>query len=399
MNKVELLAPAGDLERLKFAFMYGADAVYLGGREFSLRANAINFSIDEIKQAAKIAHNLNKKVYVTVNIVFHNEDLEGLKEYLKALEESCVDAIIVSDIIVIDIIKKENINLEVHLSTQASTLNSKSAQFFIDQGVKRIVLARECSRKDIIEIKKDTNADLEVFIHGAMCTSFSGKCVLSNCLTNRDSNRGGCAQICRWVFDINGTDKPFSITPKDLNMVKYIEDMINIGVNSFKIEGRMRSIYYIATVLKTYREIIDKINNNTITEAYISYYQDILNRCANRESTPQFYETLPTNKEQYFLGRQEISNQDFIGLVLDYDEKEKMAIIEQRNYFQVGDILEVFGANLDATEIKIEKIYDENNNQIEIARHPKMIVKIPCNIKVSKNDIFRLKIFDIYSYL
>ncbi len=399
MSKVELLAPAGDLEKLQFAFLYGADAVYIGGKDFSLRANATNFTIEQIQTAVKYAHDLKKKVYVTVNIVFHNEDLKGLKEYLQALEKAQVDAIIVSDLVVIDLIAKEKINLEVHLSTQASTLNAKSANFYKKEGVTRLVLAREASREDIIHIKKQTNMDLEVFIHGAMCTSFSGKCVLSNCFTNRDSNRGGCAQICRWIFAIAGSDKPFSITPKDLNMVTYIKDMMDIGVNSFKIEGRMRSIYYVSTVLNVYRSIIDKIESKTITDAYIKYYQDILNRCANRESTPQFYDNLPTNKEQYFLGRQEESNQDFIGLVKAYDEKKKIATIEQRNYFKIGDVLEAFGPNKEPFEIKINKIYNENMEEIDVARHPRMIVQIPCEKQLAENDMLRLKIFDISSYL
>ena len=399
MNKVELLAPAGDLERLKFAFLYGADAVYIGGKEYSLRANAKNFTLEEIQEGVEYAHKLHKKVYVTVNIVFHNEDSKGLKEYLKKLAKIKVDAIIVSDLVVIDIIQKEKINLEVHLSTQASTLNASSAKFYLKQNVKRLVLAREASREDIIDIKEKTQADLEVFIHGAMCTSFSGKCVLSNCFTNRDANRGGCAQICRWIFAIEKGTKPFSIMPKDLNMVKYIEDMINIGVNSFKIEGRMRSIYYVSTILYVYRQIIDKIMNNTLTAAYVRYYQDILNRCANRESTPQFYDKLPTNKEQYFLDREEKSNQDFIGLVLDYDAKTKLATIEQRNYFKVGDELELFGPNKEPIPIKVHKIFDENMEEIEVARHPQMLVKLEVDGDVCQNDIVRLKVFDISSYL
>ncbi len=399
MNKVELLAPAGDLERLKLAFLYGADAVYIGGKDYSLRANAKNFTLDEIKEAVSYAHELNKKVYVTVNIVFHNEDLPGLKNYLKQLEKIKVDAIIVSDIAVMEILKKEKINLEVHLSTQASILNASSALFYKKEGVKRIVLAREAHKEDIKKIKKATNLDLEVFIHGAMCSSFSGKCVLSNCFTNRDSNRGGCAQICRWCFEIHGSDKVFSITPKDLNMVAFIQDMIDIGVNSFKIEGRMRSVYYVATVLNVYRFIIDKIEHNALTTAYIKYYQDILNRCANRESTAQFYDKLPTHKEQYFLGRQEESNQDFIGLVKSYDKEKKLVTIEQRNYFKIGDVLEVFGPNMEPIEFKVNKMFDEDMQEIQIARHPQMQVVMPCEIELKENDIFRLKKFDISSYL
>ena len=230
---IELLAPAGNLERLKIAFLYGADAVYIGGYEYSLRANAINFSKEELKEAVLFAHQYQRKVYVTVNIVFHNRDLDGLKNYLWELALIKVDAVIVSDIAVITMIREEKIPLEIHLSTQASTLNYEAALFYKNLGVKRIVLAREACRKDILDIKEKTGLDLECFIQGAMCTSFSGKCVLSNVATNRDSNRGGCAQICRWIFKINEEEKPFSMTPKDLNMSIYLKDMMDIGVNSF----------------------------------------------------------------------------------------------------------------------------------------------------------------------
>lgn len=397
MGKIELLAPAGDLERLKVAFHYGADAVYIGGRDFSLRANAKNFSLDEIKEAVKYAHNLNKKVFVAVNIVFHNADTEGLDEYLKKLKEYNVDAIIASDIVAIK--KATAIGLEVHLSTQASTMNYESAKFWKKLGVTRIVLARECDRDNIKRIKDETNLDLEAFIHGAMCTSISGKCVLSNYCTNRDSNRGGCAQICRWTFDIDHTDETFSITPKDLNMVENIADMINIGVNSFKIEGRMRSIYYIATIILTYRKIIDKINDGTITEGYLKYSLNILNRCANRDSVAQFYNKLPGSDEQYFLGRDELSNQDFLGIVIDYDEYTKEVTLEQRNYFKVGDEVQFFGPNMETFNYVINNIKNEDNESIDVARHPRMIVKFIVEEKLSKGDMMRIKVFDKKDFL
>ncbi len=399
MSKIELLAPAGDLERLKIAFLYGADAVYIGGQEFSLRANAKNFSLEEIKKSCDYAHNLNKKVYVTVNIVFHNKNLDGLDKYLKKLDECHIDAIIASDIVVLTMAKKLNVSYEVHLSTQASTLNYGQGLFYKDLGVTRLVLAREASKNDIKRIKEETNLELECFIHGAMCTSISGKCILSNYCTNRDSNRGGCAQICRWVFDLENTSQAFSITPKDLNMVPYIKEMIEIGVNSFKVEGRMRSVYYIATVINVYRNIIDKILNNTLTDNECKYYLDILNRCANRDSTPQFFKSLPTRKEQYFLGREEISNQDFLGIVLDYDEKSKMATIEQRNYFKEGDIVEFFGPNLETYTYKVHNILNENDEIIDVARHPKMIVKLKIDKKLEKLDMMRIKVFDKDTYL
>lgn len=390
----ELLAPAGDLERLKQAFFYGADACYIGYKNYSLRANAKNFSIEEIKEAVIYAHSLDKKVYVTVNIVFHNKDLEGLVEYLKKLEEINVDAIIVSDIAVIKLVRENNINLEIHLSTQASTLNSYSATFWKNLGVKRIVLAREASREDIKKIKEKTNLDLEVFIHGAMCTSFSGRCVMSNYLTNRDSNRGGCAQVCRWMFNIGSSNNTFMMMPKDLNMAYYLKDLIDLNVNSFKVEGRMRSVYYIASVIMTYRNLLDKLKNNTLTEADLKYAIAILNRTANRESTPQFFDKLPTYKEQYYNGREEVSNQDFLGIVKSYDEEKGIVEIEQRNYFEEGTLVEFIGPNKEPITYEINKIYDETGEKIDIARHPKMTVFLPINIKLDKGDIMRLKVFD-----
>lgn len=394
---IELLAPAGNLERLKIAYLYGADAVYVGGRKFSLRANAINFDIDELKEATHFAHQLHKKIYVTVNIVFHNKDLDGLKEYLIQLSQIGVDAVIVSDIAVIQCILKNFIPLEIHLSTQASTLNYEAALFYKKLGVKRIVLAREASRDDIKVIKEKTGLDLECFIQGAMCTSISGKCVLSNVTTNRDSNRGGCAQICRWSFRINDNENVFSMTPKDLNMAIYLKDMMDIGVNSFKVEGRMRSVYYIATIIYEYRHLFDKIKANTLTKQDIYYSNDIINRCANRESTSQFYNGLPTENEQYFLGREEVSNQDFLGIVLKvYDDK---ILLEQRNYFKVGDEVEIFGPNMEPVTFTIHTIYDENMVEIDVARHPRMLVYLDCKQRIVLNSMMRIKVFDKSSYL
>ena len=394
---IELLAPAGNLERLKIAFLYGADAVYIGGYEYSLRANAINFSREELKEAVEFAHQLQKRVYVTVNIVFHNKDLDGLKEYLESLASIQVDAVIVSDIAVIRTIKDHHIPLEIHLSTQASTLNYEAALYYKNLGVKRIVLAREASRDDIKDIKDKTGLDLECFIQGAMCTSFSGKCVLSNVATNRDSNRGGCAQICRWVFLINNEKDVFSMTPKDLNMATYLEDMMGIGVNSFKVEGRMRSVYYIATVIYEYRHLFDKIKSNTLRESDILYSNDIINRCANRESTPQFYDKMPTSLEQYYLGREEVSNQDFLGIVQEC--KDNVILLEERNYFKVGDVVEFFGPNMEAFTYKIEEIKDILGQNIEVARHPRMQVYLPIDRMVPKDTMMRLKVFDKKDYL
>ncbi len=388
----ELLAPAGDFEKMKFAYLYGADAIYCGGQNFSLRANAKNFSLDELKEAARYAHSLNKKIYVTVNIVFHDEDLTGLEEYLIYLDSINIDGIIASDITVIKLCKELNLSLSICLSTQASTLNSRAVKFWQGLGVTRVVLAREASREDIESIRK-TGIEIETFIHGAMCTSFSGKCVLSNYMTNRDSNRGGCAQICRWEFD-RGKSPEFTIMPKDLNMVPFIKNQIDQGIASFKIEGRMRSIYYVSTVLLSYRRMIDAALNNTLTKEMEDYYLKVLNRCANRESTPQFYGKLPGEDEQYWNGRSEVSNQDFLGLVLDYDKDAHLATIEVRNYFELGYDVEFFGPNHETFTYHINKIYDDNSEELTVCNHPKSIIKLPVDFVLEKNDMMRLKVVD-----
>lgn len=397
MKKIELLSPAGNLEKVKWAFMYGADAVYFGGRDYGLRANAENLSLDEIKEACSYAHSLNKKVYVTVNIVFHDEDFNGLEDYLKGLYEAHVDAVIVSDPSVISIIKKTVPNLEIHISTQQSTLNYEVAKFWSEEGAKRVVLGREASKNDMLSILKNTDIDIEVFIQGAMCVSYSGRCVLSNYLTNRDSNRGGCSQICRWNFDLFdeyknkiSSDEDFAITVKDLTLIPYIGELIDMGITSLKIEGRMRSIYYIATVLHVYRQVIDEYYETGKIEN-IDKYNYQLFRCANRDSVPQFYLEKPGVNEQYYSGRCEESNKDFLGIVLDYDELNKEIILEQRNYFKIGDEVTIFGPNIDDFDLKIEYIKDENDSYIDVARHPLQIVKIPCNKKVYKNDIIRVR--------
>lgn len=388
----ELLAPAGDFEKLEFAYLYGADAVYFGGQNFSLRANAKNFSLEDMKKATEYAHSLGKKVYVTVNIVFHDSDFDGLDDYLKYLDSINIDGIIASDIAVIKRVQELRLHFSVTLSTQASLLNTRAVKFWKNLGVTRVVLAREASREEIKKVK-DTDIEVETFIHGAMCTSFSGKCVLSNYMTLRDSNRGGCAQVCRWNFTVEN-NPDLTITPKDLNMIPFIKEEIDMGIDSFKIEGRMRSMYYVATVIDCYRRMIDAAQNNTLTPGLERYYLNILNRCANRESTPQFYDKLPGVNEQYFNGREEISNQDFLGLVVDYDEKNNMAIVESRNCFKVGDVVEFFGPNMETFTYKINTIYNDLDEKIEVSRHPKTLVKLPIPQILEKNSMMRLKVFD-----
>ncbi len=389
--KYELLLPAGDLSRLKTACIYGADAVYIGGYNYSLRANANNFSLDEIREACEFAHKLNKKVYVTVNMIFHNEDLSGLDEYLMALDEIGIDSYIVSDFAVIEAIKRLKIKTPFFISTQKSITNLETIKFYKSLGAYRVVLARECSREDIKYIKENIDTEVEVFIHGAMCTSYSGRCVMSNYVTRRDSNRGGCSQVCRFVFD-NGLDDEYAFSSKDLNMIEYLPDMMNLGIESYKIEGRMKSMYYIATVANAYRTIMDKKINGTLTEDDIVYYKKVLNRVSNRENTSQFYNGVPGEEGQYFNGRQELSNQDFLALVIDYDKESKIATLEQRNKFSVGDVVEVFGPNTSVKSFEIKDILNDKDEYVESASHAQEVVRVKIPFEVSSDDIIRVKI-------
>ena len=370
-NKIELLSPAGDLERLKIACLYGADAVYIGGKDYSLRANANNFSIDEIKEACDFAHKLNKKVYLTLNIVFHNEDIAGVYEYIKKVVEAGIDAFIVSDLFIVKYIH-DNFDVEVHLSTQASTTNKESVKFLMNEGVKRVVLAREVGLKEIKEIIDETGVDIECFIHGAMCTFYSGRCVLSNYFTNRDSNRGGCAQVCRFNFKID--DKPFSMAVKDLNASYIIKDMIEAGVKSLKIEGRMRSPYYLATVISSYRKIIDSYYNNTLNEQILKEENKILSRVSNRDNSTHFFTKEADMTDQYYSGRWELSNQDYLAFVLEYDKENKKCKIAQRNYFSVGDKVEIFTPTGQRIIHVIDKLYNEDMESVTKANHAEEIL-------------------------
>ena len=397
MQKIELLAPAGDLERLKVAIDYGADAVYLGGPILGLRANAKNFTYEEIKEGCIYAHERNKKVYVTVNIVLHNKEANLVEESLKQLEKCGVDAIIVSDPAVISIAKK-NTNLEIHLSTQQSTLNIEACRFWKKQGVSRIVLGREVSKEDILEIRKNVDIEIECFVHGAMCAGLSGRCVLSNYLTNRDANRGGCSQICRWDFDLRDKDlnlikgeNNFTFCSKDLSMLTVLSDMIKCGISSLKIEGRMRSIYYVATIVNIYRKAIDEYYENECIKN-IEEKIKIVRRCANRDSIVQFFNGVNDYTCGYYNGRFEESNQDFLGVVLEYNNKTKVAVIEQRNYFKKGDIVDIFGPKHETYTIKIDDIFDENNNIIDVVRHPRQVISMVIDKEIKSGDIIRIHI-------
>lgn len=372
MKKIELLAPAGDLERLKINLLYGADAIYIGGQKYGLRANATNFSIDEIKEGCNFAHKLGKKVYLTLNIVFHDEDMDGVEDYIKEVVNAGIDAFIVSDPFIISYIKENYKNVEVHLSTQNSTSNYEAVNFFKKEGIDRVVLARELSLDEIKEIIEKTKIDIEVFIHGAMCTCFSGRCALSNYVTNRDANRGGCAQVCRFSF-LTENNNDFTMATKDLNASRYIKSMIDIGIRSLKVEGRMRSIYYLATVVGTYRKIIDACYNQTLTEEFIEKQEYILSRVANRETSTHYLTKKADYNDQYYTGRCEISNQDYLGQIIEYDKETKLIKIYERNYFEVGDEIEIFTPSGNTYRFKVSKLYNENMEEQLVARHPDSI--------------------------
>lgn len=390
-KKIELLAPAGDLERLKINLLYGADAIYVGGKNYSLRANAINFTLEELKEGCTFAHALKKKVYLTLNIVFHNIDIEKIEEYIKEVVEAGIDAFIVSDPFIINYIKTNYPQVEVHLSTQNSTTNYKAVEYFKEEKVDRIVLARELSKEEIKEIIDKTKIDTEVFIHGAMCTCYSGRCALSNYVTARDANRGGCAQVCRFSFKTKN-NQDFTLATKDLNLARYIKTLIDIGVKSFKIEGRMRSSYYLATSIGSYRKIIDNYLKGTLTEEFLEEQIRILSKVANRETSTQYFDHLADETDQYYTGRKEISNQDYLAQIISYDKKTKLLKIIERNYFKIGDKVELFTPSGSSIKFTVQTLYDEEKNQIDVARHPDNIyyLKLDTNIEIEEYSMIRL---------
>ena len=390
-KKIELLSPAGDLERLKVTLLYGADAVYIGGQNYSLRANANNFSIDEIKEGCSFAHKLGKKVHLTLNIVFHNEDMEDVYDYIRDVVDCGIDAFIVSDPFIISYIKSNYPNVEVHLSTQNSTSNYKAIEYFESEGINRVVLARELSKNEIKEIIDKVHCDIEVFIHGAMCTCFSGRCALSNYVTNRDANRGGCAQVCRFSFENEGY-KEFTLACKDMNMAEYIKDLIDIGVTSMKVEGRMRSLYYLATVIGTYRNIIDDIYNNSLTEDKMKIYQLRLDRVANRETTSHYFVKKADYTDQYYTGRSEVSNQDYLGQVISYDKESKLIKFFERNYFKLGDNVELFTPNGEHIKFSVTKLFNEDMEEVDVARHPDNIYYLYLDTNINIVEYSMLKI-------
>ncbi len=397
VKKPELLAPAGNLEKLKVAIKYGADAVFVGGKEFSLRSSASNFSLEDIKEAVTFAKKYNAAIHVTCNIILHQDNLDGIEQYLKTLDEIGVQAIIVADPYIMSIAKKLNLNLEVHVSTQLSTLNSKAIKFYQNLGMDRVVLGREVCYQDLKTILDKTDIDIEYFIHGAMCIHYSGRCMLSNYFSRRDANRGGCSQSCRWYYDLFIKDKqvndngviPFSMSSKDMALINHIPELIELGVNSFKIEGRMKSLHYIATVVSTYRKLIDdycKDPDNFVMSD--KYYQELL-KAANRALCTGFFDNQADNNKQIYNQRDEHPTQEFCARVIGYDELNQMAIIEQRNYFKLGDQIEFFSPSHENVIVPVEKIINEENEEVSVANHPMEILKLPVCYKLKVDDMGR----------
>ena len=396
MNKIELLAPAGNLEKAKIAILYGADAVYIGGKQFSLRSRASNFSIDEIAELVKFANAHNSHVHVTVNMLPHESDLDGIEEYLKTLDLIGVHAIIVASPSIMMLAKKLGCKFEVHVSTQHSSTNSSAARFWKEKGMDRVVLARECQMEDIRSICEENILPIEVFIHGGMCISFSGRCVLSNHMTLRDANRGGCAQSCRWAYDLyqegeklSPSDTAFSMSSKDLMAMDQIENMMNAGVYSLKVEGRMKSAYYIGVIIKAYRRWIDAINSNTATPVL---FEELLIELKQAESRPTFngfLTSLPDSKGHLYHPKEEGVVQNFVGTVID--TKPGYIQVEMRNLVSLGQELECFSYHSIPESFKVEELLDEENQSIEVANKPMSKIWMKCGLDVRVNDFIRKK--------
>lgn len=405
MPNVELLAPAGNLEKLKTAIKYGADAVYMGGLQYGLRASAGNFTISEMQEGLAFAHSHQARVYVTVNILAHNDDLRGLPAYLIQLQELGVDAIIIADPGILRIAKQVIPNMEMHLSTQASNTNWSSAQFWAEQGIDRIILARELSAPEIHEIAQRAPISLEVFVHGAMCVSYSGRCLLSNYFTGRDANRGQCVQACRWRYALMEESRPgiylpieeddrgsFIMNSKDMCLIEHIPQLMELGVSSFKIEGRMKSVHYVAAVTRIYRQAIDRYLADPDNYRMDPKWLEELSKPSHRPYFSGFF----IDKPQEATNSQNISDSgyerpyDFIGVVQDYDENSKSAVLQQRNHFQVGEEVEIINPHLPDIKFTIQAIYDAETGVAQVkAPHAKQQVLIPVPSQVEAFGILR----------
>lgn len=392
MKKMELLAPAGDLEKLKIAVIYGADAVYFGGEFFSLRAGAGNLNIDEIREGVAFAHEHGAKAYMTLNIFAHNDDIEPLCAYLEKIKEIPIDAFIISDPGVIMLVREIIPQAEIHLSTQANMTNYVTAKFWEAQGVKRIVIARELTFSEIKKLRSEMpeSMELEAFVHGAMCISYSGRCLLSNFMIERDANRGMCAHPCRWKYTLMEEKRPgeyfpieeddrgtYILNSRDLCMIEHIPELVEAGIMSAKIEGRMKSIFYVATIVSAYRRAIDEYYRDPENYKFNPEWLSELKKVSHREFTTGFYFDKPTNKDQNYQTSAYTRDYSFTGLVRSYDHKTGYAVVEQRNKMSIGEEIEVFGPNTDFYKQTLTEMYDlETGEPVESAPHPQQMLKI-----------------------
>ncbi|MGL4363309.1 MAG: peptidase U32 family protein [Cellulosilyticaceae bacterium] len=404
-KQIELLAPAGSLDTLKIAVLYGADAVYMGGGSYGLRAKAKNFTPEEMKEGISFAHSHNVKVYITANIFAHNVDFEGMKEYFLELESLGADGLIIADPGIFSVAREVVPNMELHISTQANNTNLYTAQFWAKQGAKRIVMARELSSSEVKEIHTHLPPDieLEAFVHGAMCMAYSGRCLLSNYMTHRDANQGECAQPCRWKYHVVEETRPNEYMPveetergtyiynsRDLCMINYIPELVDSGIYSFKIEGRMKTPLYVATVVKAYRDAIDTyLQDPLLYEAKKEFFLSEVGKASHREFSTGFYHNKPTKDDQTYSHNSYVRNYDFSGMILDYDATTHIVTIEQRRKFSVGDTVEFLLPGVDCISHTIDAMWDENDVSIDSAPHPKQIIKFKIDAPITVPSILR----------
>lgn len=406
MKKIELLAPAGDLNKLKTAVEYGADAVYLGGESFGLRKASKNFSLDEIKWAADYLHERGKTLHVTLNIIPHDKDMTGVENYIRSLYEIGVDALIVADPGMFMKVKSVAKDFPIHISTQGSVTNAETVKFWSDQGATRVVMARELSLTEIKHIISEVSGKIEIetFVHGAMCMSYSGRCLLSNYMTGRDANMGDCAQPCRYKYHLVEEKRPgeyfpieeheegtFIMNSKDLCMIEHIDEMIEAGISSLKIEGRVKSEYYLATVIRSYRMAIDSYYEDPSNYKYDPYLLQEIKKVSHRDFTTGFFYGNAGKDSQVYETNSYIRGYDFVGIVKDYDPETKIATIEQRNRVFVGDEVEIFGPGIKHFNQKIDSMVDKNDKPIEVANHAQQIFKIKVLSPVKKGYMLRMK--------
>ena len=408
MKHFELLAPAGNMEKLQMALLYGADAVYMGGKSFGLRAFSDNFTDEELREAVAFTHSQSKKAYITVNIFPHNEDLPALPDYIRYIRDIGADAVIISDLGVFRTIREVAPDLPIHISTQANNTNWASVKFWEELGVSRVVLAREISLEDISLIRRKVGIELEAFIHGAMCISYSGRCLLSNYFTqNRDANRGECAQVCRWKFNVVEEKRPDQYYPvledergtylfnsKDLCLLAHIPQLAASGLTSFKIEGRMKSVHYVATVTRVYRAALDAYQANPEKFTVREEWWQELNKISHRPYTSGFYFGKPNESDQIYSGSSNTQTHDFVGLVRSYDAEHQVAVVEQRNNIKLGEEIEIAQPGQPNFTQVIQSMTDIEGNPIQAAPHPQQLVIMPVGQPVVPFAMLRRKVKD-----